>query len=125
MTDSFDFLERQWKDPPVGKIFVPINRQYLEREVDIHSSQRGNHSMNLSITKPKKDHKSIDSEDMNWVAHANLQARDHPREYGLWNGGAKVFLFGRDHSVSKSYSGSLHRGSFDGAFHISIVEIIQ
>jgi hypothetical protein len=33
LTDIFEFLESRWKDPPASHVFMPINRQLLEKEV--------------------------------------------------------------------------------------------
>jgi hypothetical protein len=33
LTDIFDFIQKKWQDkPPVSLIFMPVNRQILEKE---------------------------------------------------------------------------------------------
>ena len=88
LTEIFDIMERRWRDPPAAKSFMPINRQYLEMEGNIEGGVPPQ-------TKQRKNPKrTSDSQDINWIAVANLQALNHARDYGLWNGRAKVFEFG-------------------------------
>jgi hypothetical protein len=69
LTDIFEFIQAKWKDPPVSKIFIPINRQYLELEGNIYnqaanSSRRGNVTkMKLNQTRNEKETKIWSRED--------------------------------------------------------------
>lgn len=85
LTDIFDFIEAKWKDPPVSKIFMPINRQYLEAEGTWVEGKR----------QPKKG--------INWIAVENLKALNRARDYGLWNGQVKVYEFGANSLVGTVY----------------------
>lgn len=83
------------------KVFIPINRQYLEKEGAVEShSQEGNHSTNTSKTKQKKNR----GQDTNWIAVANLQALNHARDRGLWSGKAQVIEFGANSLEGTSYA---------------------
>jgi hypothetical protein len=73
LTDIFDFIEQNWPDPPVSKIFMPINRQYMELEGYVN----------------KKDPSQT-----NRMAVHNLKALNHARDFGLWGGRVKVLEFG-------------------------------
>ena len=66
LTDIFRFLESTWKNPPVAKVFLPINRPLLEK------------------AKGKR----------NAMADHNLEELNRARDYGLWNGRTKVYEFG-------------------------------
>ena len=78
LTDIFDFIEAKWpNDPPVTKIFMPINRQYLEKEGLIDEAK-------VKPNDPK----------INWVAVENLKALNRARDEGLWGGRVKVIEFG-------------------------------
>lgn len=70
LTDIFHFLESSWEDPPVAKVFLPMNRPLLEQAQG-------------------KD---------NAMADHNLKELNRAREYGLWNGRTKVYEFG-SHSL--------------------------
>lgn len=74
LTDIFDFIQTKWKEPPVSTIFMPINRQYMEKEGQIPNN--------------------TSSEKINWIAVENLKALNWARDEGLWNGRAKVIEFG-------------------------------
>jgi len=66
-------IETYWKDPPVRYVFMPINRQNLEKEGQVNEK-------NPNAT--------------NWIAVENLQELNRIRDEGLWNGRAKVFELG-------------------------------
>ena len=66
LTGIFQFLESTWKDPPVAKVFMPVNRQLLEQ------------------AQGKR----------NAMADHNLKELNRVRDYGLWNGRTKVYEFG-------------------------------
>jgi hypothetical protein len=69
LTHIFDFMEQTWPDdPPASRIFMPINRQALEKEI---------------IDNPSND-----------VAVNNLNELNRAVSEGLWGGKAKVFEFG-------------------------------
>lgn len=95
LTDIFDFLERQWPDPPVQTVFIPINRQFLEREGK-DPALRNNTATNADGT-PKKNK-------INWIAVNNLKALNHARDYGLWGGRVKVFEFGANALANTTYA---------------------
>ncbi len=101
LTDIFDFMERKWSEPPVSKIFMPINRQYLEREGDIY-----NHGDKGTRNRPKVDKKKFlqEKRKINWIAVENLQALNRARDQGLWGGRAKVFEFGAQALNGTSYA---------------------
>ena len=85
LTDIFGFMEEKWKDPPVSRIFMPINRQYLELEGD--------------LSRKKKRGKA----EVNWIAVENLNALNRARDEGLWGGRAKVLEFGTNALEGTSY----------------------
>jgi hypothetical protein len=70
LTQIFAFMEETWMDPPAPRVFMPINRELLERE-----------SNNLK-------------ESQNWIAVENLKALNRARDEGLWGGRSKVFECG-------------------------------
>jgi hypothetical protein len=73
LTKIFQFLEKTFPEPPAPLVFMPINRQYMERE-------------GLATTKePNRT---------NLVAVDNLNALNRAVEQGLWNGKVQVFEFG-------------------------------
>ena len=74
LTTIVEFLETKWKDPPVSRVFLPVNRQYLEKEGKIVG----------------KDAK----EETNWIAVNNLKELNRIGKEGLWGGRVTVFEFG-------------------------------
>lgn len=103
LTDIFDFMEKKWKDPPVSRIFMPINRQYLELEGNIHGGlPRGNFTMQL--TNREKLEKKKAKKKINWIAVENLKALNRARDEGLWGGRAKVLEFGAGALEGTSYA---------------------
>jgi hypothetical protein len=88
LTEIFEFMETKWKDgPPVSKIFMPINRQYLEQEGTLRVVE--DEEMTTGKKNKKKKKKKV-----NWIAVENLKALNHARDHGLWNGRVKVYEFG-------------------------------
>merc|ERR1712194_516626 len=59
LTQIFDFIEEKWPEPPVQKVFIPINRQYLEREAN-------EKYVNTLIARNNTDQ-------VNWIAVENLR----------------------------------------------------
>ena len=74
LTSIVGFLEKEWKDPPVTAIVMPINRYLLEKEGLIENYKKG--------------------EEINWIAVNNLKEFDRISKEGLWGGRAKIFTFG-------------------------------
>lgn len=62
-------LEEMFPDPPAPYIFMPINRQILEEEVERKGGE-------------------------NSIAVENLETLNYAREFGLWNGTVKMFEAG-------------------------------
>jgi hypothetical protein len=103
LTDIFRFMETKWKDPPVSRIFMPINRQYLEWEGGVF----GNATYGGSSTKRLTGQETIDTvagKKINWIAVENLNALNRARDEGLWNGRAKVLEFGANALEGTSYA---------------------
>jgi hypothetical protein len=73
LTDIFRFLEETFPDPPATRIFMPINRKYMESGGEINTK-------NPNAT--------------NWMAVHNLKELNRAVEEGLWGGRAKIFEFG-------------------------------
>jgi len=88
LTDIFDFIQNKWPDPPVSHIFMPINRQILERE--------GSEDVVQSLQEK--------NETVNWIAVDNLRALNKARDEGLWNGRVKVFEFGSNALMDTEYA---------------------
>lgn len=88
LTDIFDFLERQWPEPPVQALFIQINRKTLEREGQDPASNGA----------PKK------KGNINWIAVNNLKALNNARDHGLWGGRTKVFEFGVNALANTTYA---------------------
>jgi len=91
LQEIVDMIESKWPEPPVDAVFLPINRQYLEKEG----------------TLPKDFKNDTDSaEKVNWVAVSNLDLlnrltnhngpEDKNSESGLWNGTVPVVEFGTE-----------------------------
>ena len=74
LTDILDLVYAKWPEPPVSKVFMPINRQYLEKE---------------GILDPDKPKNKI-----NWIAVENLKTLNQIRNEGMWNGQVPVLEFG-------------------------------
>jgi hypothetical protein len=73
LTKIFEMVEATFPDPPATKMFMPINRQYMEQEG--YPNQK-----NPNAT--------------NWIAVENLAALNRAVKQGLWGGRVKVFEFG-------------------------------
>lgn len=80
LRDIFNWIEAKWPNPPTDHIFMPINRQYLEKE--------GSQEVVERLQNEKKE------AEINWIAVENLKALNDARDNGLWGGRAKVFEFG-------------------------------
>lgn len=91
LTDIFDWIEEKWPDPPAKHIFMPINRQMLEKE---GSEDVVNYFQKRNQT-----------EKINWIAVNNLRALNEARDKGLWNGRAKVFEFGANALKDTEFAG--------------------
>jgi hypothetical protein len=99
LSEIFEFLERKWPVPPVTQVFLPINRQYMEKEG--HENKK-----NPNAT--------------NWIAVKNIRALNDAVQHGLWNGTVKVFEFGANALKGSRFE---HTSSTPGAmlnFFISI-----
>ena len=100
LTEIFRMLEETFVEPPAPHLFLPINRQMLESE-----------GLHPNVEHPEKT---------NWIAVENLQALNHARQYGLWNGRVKTFEFGANALNGTKYE---TRPSTTGAlinYHIAI-----
>jgi hypothetical protein len=73
LTKIFEMVEETFPDPPATKVFMPINRQYMEAGGKINT---------------------VNPNSTNWMAVQNLEALNRAVEDGLWGGRAKVFEFG-------------------------------
>ena len=82
LTTIFQFLEQKWPEPPISKLFMPINRMLLEKGAIVDEK-------NASAT--------------NWIAVENLKALNHANEHGLWNGRVKVFEIGSKFAEGTPY----------------------
>jgi hypothetical protein len=92
----FESLEREFPQPPVDRIFMPINRQVLEEGADVKEGQ-----------------------EPNWIAVENLKVLNHARDFGLWGGRAKVFEFGANAFVGTEYEKFKSTIGAMANFHIS------
>ena len=91
LQEIVDMIESKWPEPPVDVVFLPINRQYLEKEGTLPENF-------------KNDTKS--AEEINWIAVRNLELlnrltnHDGPKGGkpvgGLWNGKVPVVEFGTE-----------------------------
>jgi hypothetical protein len=68
LTDIFRMLEEKFPEPPAPHVFMPINRQYMEKEGY------------PNLVKP---------EETNWLAVENLKVLNRAISHGLWNGEPK------------------------------------
>jgi len=86
LTDIVRFIEEKWQDPPVAKVFMPINRQYLEKEGDYDA-----------LIKNPKQQKLINEgnkPELNWIAVNNLKELNRITREGMWNGQVPVVEVG-------------------------------
>ena len=90
LTHIFEFMESKWPEPPASRIFMPINRQALEKE--------GHPEVVKQIWRDGKAEKT------NWMAVDNLAALNKAADQGLWNGKAKVFEFGANALANTKFS---------------------
>jgi len=98
LRDIFNWIEAKWPEPPAKHIFMPINRERLELD--------GSEAVVESLKQQNKE------KEINWIAVDNLQALNHARDHGLWNGTARVFEFGAKAMAGTEYS---HRPSTTGS----------
>lgn len=107
LQEIVDMMESKWPDPPVDAVFLPINRQYLEKEGILPENFKNDTSS---------------SEEINWIAVENLQLLNHLSSRsidndgkavgGLWNGRVPVVEFGSEALRGSVYE---HRPSLSGA----------
>lgn len=81
LAQIFEFMEAKWPEPPISKIFMPINRQELEKEGVVLE----------------------DRSKTNWIAVGNLKALNDAVTKGLWGGRVKVFEFGANALKGTAY----------------------
>jgi hypothetical protein len=103
LTDIFAFIEEKWKEPPVSRIFMPINRQYLELEGDIDGTLANSANDTMQLTAKEKKQK-LGKNKINWIAVENLKALNRARDEGLWGGRVKVLEFGARALQGTSYA---------------------
>ena len=114
LTQLFEMMETYWpNDPPAGvqRLFLPINRQYLEKEGDLNA---------VAAVAKKRKRKPQDNNEVNWIAVENLKTLNHAVAHGLWNGRVKVFEFGANALTGTRYE---QRPSTSGAllnFYLAI-----
>lgn len=90
LREIFDFIEKKWPQPPVKRIFIPINREYLEKE--------GSNDYVSQLNAQNR------SEEINWIAVENLNVLNEARHNGLWGGKVKVVEFGEKVLKDTEYS---------------------
>eukprot|EP00547_Thalassionema_nitzschioides_P010945 CAMPEP_0194262610 /NCGR_PEP_ID=MMETSP0158-20130606/46633_1 /TAXON_ID=33649 /ORGANISM="Thalassionema nitzschioides, Strain L26-B" /LENGTH=522 /DNA_ID=CAMNT_0039002769 /DNA_START=162 /DNA_END=1730 /DNA_ORIENTATION=- len=106
LTDIFQALEDAFPTAPVKYVFMPINRQILEKEGTIHTNSTDDPDTNATT--------------INWMAVHNLKALNQAVEFGLWNGTVKIFEFGANALKGTRYE---ERSSITGSvvnFYIGI-----
>ena len=99
LTQIFKMVQSDFPNPPANRLFLPINRQYMEKEG--YPNQR-----NPNAT--------------NWLAVENLQVLNDAIRHGLWGGKVQVFEFGSNILRGTKYE---HRPSTIGAllnFHLAL-----
>jgi hypothetical protein len=79
-------IETKFLHPPVSIVFMPINRQYLEKEGILPVND------NPSSSSSSSDNHHNNS--INWVAVDNLRELNRIRQDGMWNGTVPVVEFG-------------------------------
>ena len=104
-----DMIESKWSEPPVDVVFLPINRQYVEREGTLPENY-------------KNESNSDGDEAINWIAVDNLRVLNRLTNHnatdkgtangGMWNGRVPVVEFG-----SEALRGTIYeqRPSISGA----------
>jgi hypothetical protein len=110
----FDMLQAYFPDPPVETLFIAINRNMLEREVDRYVQEQLILETDSS-GKNNDDRSSIRTDDPDGeVAVRNLGALNAARRHGLWDGRVRIFEAGvpilngtRFHERCPSISGSI------------------
>ena len=88
-------LESKFPHPPVSMVFMPINRQYLEKE-----------------GVPPETFDNSTKDNINWIAVENLRELNRITRDGLWNGTVPVVEFGANALKGTVYE---HRPSTAGA----------
>lgn len=91
-------MEDKFTSPPVSIVFMPINRQYLEKEGILPEESSNATNRNDSS--------------INWVAVDNLRELNRITTEGLWNGTVPVVEFGANALKGTVYE---HRPSTAGA----------
>ena len=107
LQEIVDMIESKWPEPPVRAVFLPINRQYLEKE---------------GTLPPNFKNDTESNEEINWIAVENLQVLNRLTNHngdedgksvgGLWNGRVPVVEFGSEALRGTVYE---HRPSLSGA----------
>jgi hypothetical protein len=107
LQEIVDMIESKWEEPPVDAVFMPINRQYLEKKGTLPKNFKND---------------TIRGDERNWIAVDNLQllnrltnhddSKDGKYVSGMWNGKVPVIEFG-----SEALGGSVyeHRPSTSGS----------
>ncbi|KAG7374155.1 hypothetical protein IV203_013250 [Nitzschia inconspicua] len=90
-------IEAKFPEPPVSTVFMPINRQYLEKEGTMPD---GSNIINRNDST------------VNWIAVDNLRELNRISKDGLWNGTVPVVEFGANALKGTVYE---HRPSTAGA----------
>jgi hypothetical protein len=91
------WIEAKFPEPPVSIVFMPINRQYLEKEGTLPIENQTTNRNGSSI---------------NWIAVENLRELNRITQQGLWNGTVPVVEFGANALKGTVYE---HRPSTAGA----------
>ena len=91
LTQIFQMVQSVFPNPPATRLFLPINRQYMEKD-----------------GYPNKNNPN----ETNWLAVENLQVLNDAVQYGLWGGQVRVFEFGANALRGTNYE---HRPSTTGA----------
>jgi len=105
LQEIVEMIYSKWPEPPVDVIFLPINRQYLEKEGTLPENF-------------KNDTQS--GEKVNWIAVENLKLLNHLTNHdnkngkssGMWNGTVPVIEFGTEALHGTVYE---HRPSISGS----------
>jgi hypothetical protein len=99
LMDIFDFIKQKWPDPPVSRIIMPINRQYMGQECHVNKHD------------PNKT---------NWIVGQHLKALNHARDHGLWGGKVKALEFGANALENTTYADRPSTGGSALDFFIGI-----
>lgn len=99
LSDVVRMVEKHFPTPPfgIGAVFLPINRQYLEREGTV--MEGGNATAVVAATSGNTEDGTTTATataggTTNWVAVDNLHELDRLSRDGMWNGTVPVVEFG-------------------------------